>query len=99
MTALCQFDCSLAEPHAACAVQVYDEVKEELKLRGGYIMSPEECKKAGATIIKDGRLNAGRLTRQSPDWYAVHCAASAVALVTSQTQAPSEHRKGTLAEY
>jgi hypothetical protein len=38
---------------------VYDEVKEELKLRGGYIMSPEECKKAGATIIKDGRLNAG----------------------------------------
>jgi hypothetical protein len=39
--------------------QVYDEVKAELKLRGGYIMSPEECKKAGNTIIKDGRLNAG----------------------------------------
>jgi hypothetical protein len=38
---------------------VYEEVKAELKLRGGYIMSPEECKKAGATIIKDGRLNAG----------------------------------------
>lgn len=40
-------------------MQVYDAVKAELKLRGGYIMSPEECKKAGTTIIKDGRLNAG----------------------------------------
>lgn len=39
--------------------QVYESVKAELKLRGGYIMSPEECKKAGATILKDGRLNAG----------------------------------------
>lgn len=38
--------------------QIYDEVVAELKLRGAYIMSPEECKKAGATIIKDGRLNA-----------------------------------------
>lgn len=42
-----------------CFVQVYEDVKNELKLRGGYIMTPEECKKAGATIIKDGRLNAG----------------------------------------
>ena len=40
---------------------MYDEVKAELKLRGGYIMSPEECKKASSTIIKDGRLNAGAL--------------------------------------
>lgn len=39
-------------------LQVYDAVKAELKLRGGYIMSPEESKKAAATIIKDGRLNA-----------------------------------------
>lgn len=44
---------------ACLRLQVYDEVKAELKLRGGYIMSPEECKKAGNTIIKDGRLNAG----------------------------------------
>lgn len=42
-----------------CCPQVYEDVKAELKLRGGYIMSPEECKKAGTTIIKDGRLNAG----------------------------------------
>jgi len=41
------------------SLQVYEAVKAELKLRGGYIMSPEECKKAGSTIIKDGRLNAG----------------------------------------
>jgi hypothetical protein len=40
-------------------LQVYEEVKAELKLRGGYIMTPEECKKAGNTIIKEGRLNAG----------------------------------------
>lgn len=46
--------------------QVYDEVKAELKLRGGYIMSPEECKKASSTIIKDGRLNAGVCAWQCP---------------------------------
>lgn len=40
-------------------LQVYEDVKAELKLRGGYIMTPEECKKAGNTIIKEGRLNAG----------------------------------------
>lgn len=38
--------------------QVYDEVVKELKLRGAYFMSKEECKKAGETILKDGRLNA-----------------------------------------
>jgi acetaldehyde dehydrogenase/alcohol dehydrogenase len=37
---------------------VYDEVVAELKLRGAYFMTPQECKKAGATILKDGRLNA-----------------------------------------
>lgn len=37
---------------------MYDKVVEELKLRGAYIMTKEECKKAGATILKDGRLNA-----------------------------------------
>jgi hypothetical protein len=42
---------------------VYDAVKAELAKRGGYIMSPEECKKAGTTIIKDGRLNAGARAR------------------------------------
>jgi hypothetical protein len=43
-------------------LQVYEDVKAELKLRGGYIMTPEECKKAGNTIIKEGRLNAGTQT-------------------------------------
>jgi acetaldehyde dehydrogenase/alcohol dehydrogenase len=37
---------------------VYDEVVKELKLRGAYFMSKDECKKAGETILKDGRLNA-----------------------------------------
>lgn len=37
---------------------MYDEVVKELKLRGAYFMSKEECKKAGETILKDGRLNA-----------------------------------------
>jgi acetaldehyde dehydrogenase/alcohol dehydrogenase len=54
-----------------CIVQVYEQVKAELKLRGGYIMSPEECKKAGNTIIKDGRLNAGAIV------YSYHDACSA----------------------
>lgn len=39
-------------------LQIYDKVVAELKLRGAYIMSPEEVKKARAHILKDGRLNA-----------------------------------------
>jgi len=54
LTAWC---CYVLAPGPA-TLQIYDEVVAELKLRGAYIMSPEECKKAGATIIKDGRLNA-----------------------------------------
>lgn len=39
-------------------LQVYEQVKVEFKLRGAYIMTPEQCKQAGQVIIKDGRLNA-----------------------------------------
>ncbi|MDR1326864.1 MAG: bifunctional acetaldehyde-CoA/alcohol dehydrogenase [Heliobacteriaceae bacterium] len=37
---------------------VYDEVLEELKLRGAYILSKEEKEKVAKTIIIDGKLNA-----------------------------------------
>lgn len=65
-------------------LQVYEEVKAELKLRGGYIMSPEECKKAGNTIIKEGRLNAGRqegLVALAPGLLHTLCDACTILLV------------------
>jgi hypothetical protein len=37
---------------------VYDQVVEELKKRGAYIMSKAEAKMAGNVIIQEGRLNA-----------------------------------------
>ncbi|WIA31174.1 hypothetical protein OEZ86_001181 [Tetradesmus obliquus] len=47
-----------SEQNMVVEAAVYDEVVKELKLRGAYFMSKEECKKAGETILKDGRLNA-----------------------------------------
>ncbi len=38
--------------------EVYEEVKQEFRARGAHILLPEDCKKVGAAIIKDGRLNA-----------------------------------------
>ena len=37
---------------------VYDAVKAEFKARGAHLLTPDEKDKVGATILKDGRLNA-----------------------------------------
>jgi hypothetical protein len=39
-------------------LQVYDAVKAEIVKRGAYIMTPQQCRQAGCTIIKEGRINA-----------------------------------------
>lgn len=38
--------------------EVYDQVKEEFRERGAYILPPEDCHKLGCTILVNGRLNA-----------------------------------------
>ncbi|WIA31759.1 hypothetical protein OEZ86_002631 [Tetradesmus obliquus] len=38
--------------------EVYEEVKAEFVKRGAFLMSPQQCSQASATIIRDGRLNA-----------------------------------------
>lgn len=38
--------------------EIYDQVKEELKYRGAYILSDKEKEKVGKTIMPEGRLNA-----------------------------------------
>ncbi|RRD94909.1 bifunctional acetaldehyde-CoA/alcohol dehydrogenase [Clostridiales bacterium COT073_COT-073] len=48
-----------SEQAAIVLDQVYDEVKEEFSLRGGYIMSKEETEKVRKIILLNGALNAG----------------------------------------
>ncbi|MGV2828530.1 bifunctional acetaldehyde-CoA/alcohol dehydrogenase [Myxosarcina sp. GI1(2024)] len=37
--------------------EVYDRVKQEFALRGGYFLSPEERAQVSAVLVKDGRIN------------------------------------------
>ncbi len=37
---------------------VYEEVRQEFRDRGAYILPPEDCQKLGQTILVEGRLNA-----------------------------------------
>ncbi len=48
-----------SEQAAIVLKDVYEEVKEEFAVRGGYIMNKEETEKVRKIILKDGALNAG----------------------------------------
>ena len=47
-----------SEQSVVVVEKVYDAIKSEFLKRGAYIMTAEECKKVGAFIIQDGKLNA-----------------------------------------
>ena len=47
-----------SEQSVVVVEDVYDEVKQEFRARGAYILPPEDCEKLGRTVIKNGRLNA-----------------------------------------
>lgn len=55
---MCACTVVIVAPSALPPPQVYDAVVAELKLRGAYLMTPQEAAMAASVIIKDGRLNA-----------------------------------------
>ncbi|MEM7065641.1 MAG: bifunctional acetaldehyde-CoA/alcohol dehydrogenase [Cyanobacteria bacterium P01_B01_bin.77] len=47
-----------SEQSAVVADEVYDQVKQEFIKRGAYILDPEERRRVGQLLLKNGRLNA-----------------------------------------